>query len=93
MIKEGNFQLISWEEIYDKIDEDHILNLLSAIRNALFYGVENKTIRGIVKAGFTHSIENWNNHRDKVDKDLIVIGDRAIKVANEFIKKNKIKVE
>ncbi|MEA3343013.1 MAG: hypothetical protein U9Q92_02505, partial [archaeon] len=52
LIKEGNFQLDAWEDVYDKVDNAQLLSLLSSIRNALSYGIENKVIRGIVKAGF-----------------------------------------
>lgn len=93
LLKEGILDMAAWEEIYDKIDNQMLLNLLSSLRNALSYGIENKVLRGIVKAGFTYSIENWNNGRDKTENDILIIGDRAIKVANEFLKKNKIKVE
>lgn len=93
LIKEGNFQLDAWQDVYDKVDNARLLSLLSSVRNALSYGIENKVIRGIVKAGFVHCIEEWNNHRKEMDNDILVIGDRAVKVADDFIKKNKIKVE
>ncbi len=93
LIKEGNFELGAWEEIYDKVDNAELLSLVSSMRNALGYGVENKVIRGIVKAGYVHSVERWNECRGEMDSDILVIGDRAVKVADEFIKKNKIKVE
>ena len=93
LIKEGNFELGAWEEIYDKVDSAELLSLVSSMRNALGYGVENKVIRGIVKAGYVHSVEKWNECREDMDSDILVIGDRAVKVADEFIKKNRIKVE
>ena len=93
LIKEGNFELGAWEEIYDKVNNTELLSLVSSMRNALGYGVENKAIRGIVKAGYVHSIERWNDCREDLDSDILVIGDRAIKVADEFIKRNRIKVE
>ncbi|RLG12505.1 MAG: hypothetical protein DRN71_06035 [Candidatus Nanohalarchaeota archaeon] len=93
LIKEGNFELGAWEEIYDKVDSAELLSLVSSMRNALGYGVRNKVIRGIVKAGYVHSVEMWNECRGEMDSDILVIGDRAVKVADEFIKKNRIKVE
>ncbi len=93
LIKEGNFELAAWEEIYDKMDCAELLTLISSIRNALSYAAENKVIRGIVKAGYVHSIERWDECRDKLDNDVLLIGDRAIKVCDEFIKMNRIKVD
>ena len=93
LIKEGNFELAAWEEIYDKIDNAELLNLVSSMRNCLSYGIESRVIRGIVKAGYVHSIERWNECRGDLDNDVLVIGDRAVKVADDFIKKNRIKVE
>lgn len=93
LIKEGNFELGAWEEIYDKVDNAELLSLVSSMRNALGYGVENKVMRGIVKAGYVHSIERWSECREDMDSNILVIGDRAVKVADDFIKKNGIKVE
>jgi len=93
LIKEGNFQLDAWEEIYEKIDNDELMYLLSSIRNALAYGAEHKVMRGIVKSGFIYAMDNWSNNRKETNKDILVIGDRAIKVANDFIKKSGIRSE
>ncbi len=45
LIKEGNFELGAWEEIYDKVDNAELLSLVSSMRNALGYGLEKKAIR------------------------------------------------
>ena len=92
-IIDGEFSLALWEGVYLDIDCEQLLSLLSSIRNALSYGVENKKIKGIVKHGFLYSMKSWDLSRDKISTNVAVAGDMAIAEANKFIKKRAITVE
>ncbi len=93
LIKEKSFNMISWEPVFSEIETKELTSLLYAIRNALSYANETKKLRGMVKAGFVFAVSDWNNKRKKINENILVVGDSVIKAANDYLKKNKIKVE
>ena len=93
LIKEKSFNMISWEPVFNEIETKELSSLLYAIRNALSYANETKKLRGMVNAGFVFAVSDWNKKRKKINEDILLVGDLAIKAANDHIKKNKIKVE
>ncbi len=93
LIKEKSFNMISWEPVFSEIETNELSSLLYAIRNALSYANETKKLRGMVKAGFVFAVSDWNKKRKKINENILVVGDSSIKAANDYLKKNKIKVE
>ena len=93
LIKEGSFSIVSWTPVIDGIETQEFSCLLYSIRNALKYATETKTLKGMVKSGFVFAAGQWNNKKDEIDADVFDIGNKAIKAANEFLKKKKIKSE
>lgn len=93
LIKEKSFNMISWEPVFREIETKELSSLLYAIRNALSYANETKKLKGMVKAGFVFAVSDWNKKRKKINEDILVVGDSSIKAANDYLKKNKIKVE
>ena len=93
LIKEKEFSFSSWESVLKDIKTEKLATLLFAVRNALNYATETKTLKGMVKTGFVYAIAKWDEKDKTLNEDLKTAGDKIIKTANDYLKKNKIKVE
>lgn len=93
LIKDGNFSLDFWSGIIEATGNEHLARLVVAIRNALSYGKETHAIRGIVKSSYVRAISMWGAERKNLPADIAEAGDKAIKEAEAFIKKEGIRVE
>ncbi|NOR85193.1 hypothetical protein GQ473_03680 [archaeon] len=93
LIKEKEFSMSSWESVLKDIKTLKLATLLFAVRNALNYATETKTLKGMVKTGFIYAIATWDEQDKTITEDLKIAGDKIIKTANDYLKKNKIKVE
>ncbi len=93
LIKEENFSLEAWDSIIENTENEALMKLLAAIRNALSYSKETRVIRGIVKAGYLNSLSKWETARTKVSPETAKAGDNVAKEADAYIKKEKIRIE
>ena len=93
LIKEKEFSMSAWESVLKDIETPKLTTLLFAVRNALGYATKTKILKGMVKSGFIFAISDWDKKDKTLDEDLKTTGDKIIKTANDYLKKNKIKVE
>ena len=93
LIKDDNFSFEAWDNIIENTENETLMKLLAAIRNALSYSRETGVIRGIVKSGYMNSLSKWEKTRKEVPSKIIKSGDLVVKETKAYIKKEKIRIE
>ncbi|MCK5234163.1 MAG: hypothetical protein KAJ91_05070 [Candidatus Aenigmarchaeota archaeon] len=93
MIKDENFSFEAWDSIIENTENESLMKLLAAIRNALSYSKETGVIRGIVKFGYLKSLSKWEKAHNEVSSKIAKAGDLTVKEAEAYIKKEKIRIE